>query len=299
MRYVPKFVSREEWNAAPPTKTYSPVHPRDRKGVVIHHNGPPLGLDAGASYSSLVSAEMSKCRGIQAYHQTRGWSDCAYSWMIGQSGNIYEVRGLMLPQFANGSDQVGVDDGPDRVWYSAMWLGGGTEVPTPAAIVAAKSLVHYVRLAGAGNQVLPHNSFKHKSCPGPDFTELCWKWDQKEFDLAGEDSDITVLPPFSPPTQEPPVSDEIIQNLKERVRAIDARSRKALRAATSALETAKAAWDLAQQNKSVLDQGGSGGSSDDEDLVAAVLEQGALLAEHDLLLRGLADQFSAWRDGQP
>ena len=150
-----------------------------RFGLVVHHNGPPLGLDVGADPGALKAREMSLLRGIQRYHQiTKGWSDIAYSFAVGQSGQIYTLRGEVLNQFANGSDQVGADDGTDKYWYTVLALLGGTEEPTEAMKDGIRTLVAHLRGIGAGTRVLPHNAFKLKACPGPQLTVFARELDE-------------------------------------------------------------------------------------------------------------------------
>lgn len=170
------------------------VPPEDRLGLVGHHNGPKMRLDLQWSRSRLVARELELVRGIQRYHQlTLGWSDTAYSWFLGQSGNIYTARGWMWDQFANGADQVGPDDGPDRSWYTVMCMIGwdpddGTEEePSPAMRESFLWLVAEIRARGGGDRVLPHNSFKVKRCPGRSMTELC--------EFADRNPDLTATAP--------------------------------------------------------------------------------------------------------
>lgn len=167
------ILTRSEWGADdPPTRKPAIIPPSSRSGVVIHWNGPPLNIPThGHSLADTRTADLAKAAAIHRYHRTK-WSDGAYSFTVGQSGLIFEGRGLEWDQFANGSDQVGEDNGPDSEWYSILVLIGEGEEPTGEAIAAIAALVEGLRLAGAGTQVLPHNAFKVKTCPGPHLTAL-------------------------------------------------------------------------------------------------------------------------------
>lgn len=183
-----RWVSRTEWEAAAPTRQPRVISASARRGIVFHWNGPPLKLDTGRSPDALLRQEISKARALQRYQQGKGWSDLAYSYLVGQSGAIFVVRDLW-DQFANGADDVGVNDGADSVWFTVMWMGGEGEKPTFAALDALAELVSHVRQLGAGNRVLPHLDFKHKTCPGPDLTAVARRWDRQPLPL--EDTDMT------------------------------------------------------------------------------------------------------------
>lgn len=172
-------VSRREWNAAKPKRTPHVIKASNRKGVVLHWNGPPLKLDPSASRTALIHRETAVVKAIQRFHQgSHNWSDSAYSFMVGQSGTVFEVRGDEWDQFANGSDSVGPNDGADRDFYTIMVMIGEGEKPTPAAENSVKAVVAHLRGLGAGNRVLPHNAFKRKTCPGVELTELAARLDR-------------------------------------------------------------------------------------------------------------------------
>lgn len=141
------------------------VEASKRRGVVIHHDraDKPIGKVGW-------DAETRHLRAIQRYHQgTRGWSDIAYSFAVGQgSGNVYELRGWYWDQFANGSGQEN--------WYTVLWIGG-KETPTPAAEQSILWLIDEARGRGAGARVWPHNKLQAKPCPGPDLTRFAANWD--------------------------------------------------------------------------------------------------------------------------
>jgi hypothetical protein len=161
------LLARRDWGARMPTRPPVTVPADVRHGVVIHWNGPPLGTKG-------ADDEQAKLRGIQKYHQGKGWPDIAYSYAVGQSGTAYELRGIWN-QFANGDDVVGPDDGADSRWFTVLWLGGEGETPTAEAMATLAELVAAIRGFGAGRRVLPHSDFKRKTCPGPELTTWC-RW---------------------------------------------------------------------------------------------------------------------------
>lgn len=171
---MPEIISRSDWqteyNPTEPPWNASrrqpfTVVPAKRKGLVVHCNGPNMDYTTEA-------AERRAALAVARYHwQTLGWSDGAYSWLIGNvTGNAYTLRGLMWDQFANGDDEIGVDDGADTEWYTAMWMGGNYQAVSDAAIDGFDMILTLIRDAGAGSRVLPHNDFKAKPCPGPTLT---------------------------------------------------------------------------------------------------------------------------------
>lgn len=147
-----------------------------RKGFVIHHNGPAANC-VGQSHARCLRFWAVVCK----YHARKfgsKWSDSVYSFGICPHGVRFTGRGWNRSQAANGSDQVGQDDGTDAQWYTVMVFLGADEQPTPAMIDATRDLIAEGRSSGrCGTRVLPHNAFKRKACPGAEFTALARQWD--------------------------------------------------------------------------------------------------------------------------
>jgi hypothetical protein len=153
-----------------------------RQGFVIHHNGPP---------ANCLNRPHSRCiqywNAVRSYHvDTRGWSDIAYSFGVCPHGTRFVGRGWDKPQFANGADVVGVDNGKDSEWYTVLVFLGWEpnaegvpvdEEPTPQMVEGVRNLIAEGRaMKRCGRGVLPHNAFKIKRCPGAAFTELAAEW---------------------------------------------------------------------------------------------------------------------------
>lgn len=191
-----QLVTRADWAAAAPKRRPRNIVPSKRKGVVLHWNGPPLRLNTNADAAALRRRERAVVKAIQRFHQrNQGWSDAAYSYLVGQSGTIYEVRGDNWDQFANGSDNVGVNDGSDKDFYTVMVMIGEGERPTAAAKNAVTAIVGHVRGLGTGDRVLPHNAFKRKTCPGKDLIELARTLDRTVIDLTNKITTERVVEP--------------------------------------------------------------------------------------------------------
>jgi hypothetical protein len=171
---TPAIVPRVGWRAREPRKPTLPRPASARRGVVVHFNGPAM------TYTTPAGA-MASVRAVQGWHMDHmGWSDVAYSYLVDQFGYVYEGRG-MLPQFANGADVVGADDGPDTGWFTIMWMGGVGQHPTAAAVSSITSLVESLRIQGCGTALRPHLDFRVKPCPGPELTAFCRRYDGKPF----------------------------------------------------------------------------------------------------------------------
>lgn len=160
-----------------------------RKGFVIHHNGPP---------ARCVGQPHLRCErfwaAIRNYHvNTKGWSDIAYSFGMCPHGTLFTGRGWHKNQFANGSDVVGANDGKDSEWYTVIVFLGTDEKPTPEMVAGVRDLIAKGReFDRCDNRVLPHNAFKFKACPGPEFTTLARQWDGEALTTSTQgDDDLT------------------------------------------------------------------------------------------------------------
>lgn len=162
-----------------------------RRGFVIHHNGPPVYPDA---------VDHARCdrfwAAVKRYHTlTKGWPDIAYSFGVCRHGTVYTGRGWYLNQFANGSDVVGVDDGGDREWFTVLAFLGEGETPTVLCVESVRALIDRGRREGhCGRRVLPHNAFKPKACPGPEFTAYAGVWDDAELGVVEAKGDDELTP---------------------------------------------------------------------------------------------------------
>jgi hypothetical protein len=123
--------------------------------IVVHYVGggsAPIGEDA----------ERRVVQSIARDHRARGWSDIAYSWLVGQSGTVWEGRGW---ERADGATR-----GLGGQSWSICWLGS-LEQPSEAALDAIDWLVaEGRRRAGRPVPVIGHrDSPAHPgetACPG-------------------------------------------------------------------------------------------------------------------------------------
>lgn len=157
-----------------------------RLGFTVHHNGPPAKC-VGQAHSRCIAF----WNAVKRFHmESNGWSDIAYSFGVCPHGVRFEGRGWFKNQFANGADVVGPNDGKDSEWYTVLVFLGGDEKPTAEMVEGVKNLIIDGRSTGrCGQRVLPHNAFKPKACPGPEFTALAAVWDNNPTLGAGQQKD--------------------------------------------------------------------------------------------------------------
>lgn len=137
------YTSRAQWGARPPKSVKTIA---SSEGIFVHYTVTPTGPD-----------EASIVRGVQNFHMdTRNWQDISYSWLVGQSGTIYEGRGW------------GIAGGHTEGWnsrsHAVCWIGN-EEQPTDAALAAINDVCaeHARRYGG---WVKAHRDVNSTSCPG-------------------------------------------------------------------------------------------------------------------------------------
>ena len=140
-----KQITREQWGAKPPKNAYSTNI--DIKGLAVHYS-------AMAAPKNEVE-EIKQLQNIQKFHQVdRGWNDIAYSFLVGNSGNLYEGR-----SFGHRPASQGTNDG-NKQYYSVCWLGGENDTPSNKALKTIKKLWKEI-----GGELKPHSKFKATNCP--------------------------------------------------------------------------------------------------------------------------------------
>lgn len=185
------IVTRAELGLPAPTRPPMRIRPGLRKGVVLHWNGPPMGLDP-ANPSPRNERRLVKAI-VDHHRRSRGWSDGAYSWIVGDEA-VYEIRGEMSDQFANGQDVVGVDEGDDTAWYSAMAMIGQGESLSARMESNLLDLVDHIRKLGAGMRVLPHSDFRNKACPGDEIRAMARRLDNRPTSLTPKPVELGSVP---------------------------------------------------------------------------------------------------------
>lgn len=173
------IITREEWGARAPTRSPK-VATKERNGLLLHWNGPPMRIDPDKPCGCAA-----RMRSVQRWHMdNNNWSDFAYSYGVCPHGNIYEGRGLYWDEFATSGSQnghkwytvfcmLGADHGVGKRYLinGRDWQLANVEQPTDDMYEALEDLRAFlVKQSFASLRVAPHNEFKIKSCPGPDLT---------------------------------------------------------------------------------------------------------------------------------
>ena len=122
-----KFVTRQEWGATAPKKSWTWLKPSRVQGIVIHHSG----VEGGPTGKDAV-------RAFERHHMnTRGWSSIAYNWLVDVDGTIYEGRA---------SGAVG---GATKSWNfkteAISYIGYGFEPLTLEAQQGIKQVIDYLQ----------------------------------------------------------------------------------------------------------------------------------------------------------
>ena len=141
-------VPRGEWGAASPTGSFT-NHTIDE--LTIHHAGTVTGVTGPQQF-----------QGWQGYHQSLGWPDLAYHFIVGRDGMIYEGR----PFTAVGDTATAYDP----TGHLLIVVEGNFDVSTPtsaqlenvAQLVAWGSQMFDVGVADA----MGHRDHAATTCPG-------------------------------------------------------------------------------------------------------------------------------------
>lgn len=184
------FLTRAELRLRKPTGVSHRITP-ENGGVAIHHGGP-----GPKPAPRTLAGAIEVWRGWQEYHMdNKGWNDIAYSFGITQTGHVLAGRGLGVRTAAQGSN-VG-----NQNYYAAVWVGGGGDIPTDAALDAFDWVILHARDKGnAGMRVRPHKVFTGTTCPDTRLTGYAEARDNRKI----------LLPP---PIVKPPTNVERITDM--------------------------------------------------------------------------------------
>ena len=129
-----------------------------RNRVIIHTSVTPQG-------DGSVASEVRQVKGMERFHvQTRKWDGIAYSFLVGNSGTIYEGRGW-------GRNGAHTQNGGNSQGYAWCVIGDGTKhKPSDAAVQAIRDHIALGIQQGhvAGSYILSghHCWWPSKPCPG-------------------------------------------------------------------------------------------------------------------------------------
>ena len=114
---------------------------------VIHYGGNAV---TGAYRG--IEREMQVLRIYEQSHLSRGWGAIAYNYAVGNSGAVYRLRGENLP---------GATRGVNGTTKSILWIGGGSQEPTAAALASMRKIIQDDPMP-----VFPHSHYHTTQCPG-------------------------------------------------------------------------------------------------------------------------------------
>lgn len=189
MGSIKKFYSRSELGMRAPKSVSKNVTP-ERGGVALHYGG---------GSQKITSQKQARERWLswQKMHMDgHGWVDIAYTAGYDNWGNVYAGRGFGVRTAANGTNSS------NQNYLAFVWLGGGNEKPSAAALDALNWLIEEARKHGAGDDVKPHKHFKATGCPGSFLTSHAKKLDGKS-KLPDVDTGDQSEPPTPPKDPEP------------------------------------------------------------------------------------------------
>lgn len=147
-------IERADWGAEGGKGAYI----GDVDDVIIHHFWRP-------SLPQVVAPEREAAlmRSVEKTHvEDNGWSGFGYSFVVFQSGRVYEGRGWGR----EGAHTVGMND---RSVGIAFAIDGDKHAPTPEAWAAAKALIADGVALGhisPDMEISGHRDHASKSCPG-------------------------------------------------------------------------------------------------------------------------------------
>jgi hypothetical protein len=142
------YQSRAAWGARPP-KSVRPIT-RPVQALILHHTVTATGPDEAAIL-----------RQVQNFHMdTKGWQDVAYSWLVGQSGTIYQGRGWGVVG--------GHTDGWNDQAHAVCFIGNSdTDAPSPAALASILAVkAESAALYGGHVTTRLHGDVNQTGCPG-------------------------------------------------------------------------------------------------------------------------------------
>ena len=125
--------------------------------VVVHHFWRPH-TDAHVT----AAYERSVVQGVQDFHESKGWGDIGYQWVVFQSGRAYEGRGW----FRTGAHCRGKNSTTVGLCFA---IDGDAHVPTIGAWATARQILAEGVQVGAltrDYRVTGHTDYAAKSCPG-------------------------------------------------------------------------------------------------------------------------------------
>lgn len=147
------YKTQQEWNGTSPEDNSEWANKSKRKLFIVHYLGD----------GSTETSELSRLRSAQNYHRNNlGYSDIAYNDAVGQSGTVYEGRGI---------DALGGHTKGHPHDYAIVALLYDDEEPSEAMKAAILDRYAQVNAHEGKTLKLTHHrgvlGKSYTSCPGP------------------------------------------------------------------------------------------------------------------------------------
>lgn len=179
--------SPKEWGAQVDYDTWDDA-PKDEDKIIVHYGGnasfagdEARTLARGYDEWPSIAAEMAVLRIYEQSHLSRGWRGLAYGWAIGQSGNVYRIRGWNRYGAHKGDlDLDGIPENEEGI--PILFLIGGDQVPTKEALATFAALHTELEMAEGPLEVYGHKEIAllgtgtTTSCPGVHLTGFVKAW---------------------------------------------------------------------------------------------------------------------------
>jgi len=182
-----KVIKRAEWGAKPPNGRFTQMH--SPEGVIVHHSADPFRRSSGAVQQ------------IQIDHQSWGWVDVGYNFLITEVGEICEGRPEVDGLPAIGSYSSGADSRRIGICLLGNFQEGHDHVDKDQLAALVKlcrwCAIHY---SIQSLLISGHRDHRTTACPGDQLYRLL---DSVRADVLPTDS----------PTDSP--IDEAVQSLME------------------------------------------------------------------------------------
>lgn len=159
-------VSPAEWGA---DLDYDSRPRDDTNQIFIHWTGTAVPQDVA---DGDVDAEMKHLRGIEAYHQRKGWAGIAYDWAVGNSGTLYRCRGDAKSAATGGDidlDQISNNSEAEAILV-LVGQGQTASAECQATLSRVCSILGYDELYGH-RESSERGSGTATSCPGDQLME--------------------------------------------------------------------------------------------------------------------------------
>lgn len=163
-----RIFSPREWGARVDYDLWDDRYTPD-DGVALHHGG---SADYPAGRPPFTwEKEVAQLRSWEQYHLSKGWRGLAYGWGVGQTGNVYRIRGWNSYGAHTGDvDGDGISNNSEIV--PIIFLGSGNHTAlSPAAQASIATLRREVIQVRAPKAIwlYGHQELKGTatSCPGP------------------------------------------------------------------------------------------------------------------------------------